>query len=765
MLHRWTPKLACLALACLCLLPQHILAAPNESNKEPATLATLTKEGKRPKVALVLAGGGAKGTAHVGVLKVLKEHRIPIDVVTGTSIGSVVGGLYALGYDVDTIEDRMLNTDFNRGYSDAIPREKHRYRRKQQLDQFNIPLELGFGKEGIKLPNGALQGQTMNQVLRELTGLVPEQASFDNLATPYRAIATDLNTRETFVFDHGNIVKAMRASSSVPGALAPVEYQGRLLIDGGISNNIPIEEAQAFKPDIIIAVDISGQLRKQNDIKGALSVIGQLTAFLTTEGTAKQIEKLANHDILITPDVSDMAMTDFGIMPDALIAGETAARQSLSLLQKLSVSEEEYQAYQEQRAQKLDATIIDNSTDIFSIIVDNQSDVHINYIEHYMQIKPGEALTRETVNSAVDRIYSIDEFQKVDIDVLGDKDDDTLVISTESKSWGPNFLEFGLGWEEDVSDDSVFNLDFAYTMKNLTSYGAEWRTQLEIGFEQAFKTEFYAPITPARHLYSRSAYHYETEEWDIYYNNNQLLNLDKYANIIDQGFGWNFDQSGFLEIGGTAEQGKISNPTFVDDIKYKSAGGYFLLGFDNLDSISFPTQGRRLTLEFYRRKENVSDDNNPSFFESEEYYSNVYELNWKGALHIGTHSFVSKLSFGEVDSPNDDSVYTIRLGGFLNLSGYHKDALVGAKKGFGAVIYQWNLGRSVLNLKQLPLYLGISAEMGNAWNGDAVQHFSDAILAGSIFIGSDTALGPALVAYGATDDGNHAVYFYLGKSF
>ena len=731
------------------------------------THAQASEKKTRPKIAVVLAGGGAKGTAHIGVLKALEEQNIPIDIITGTSIGSVVGGLYALGYSADEIKERMLSTNFNRGYSDAIPRENLRYRRKQQKDQFNIPLALGIQNGSVVMPTGALQGQSMNQILREIIGLVPEQSSFDDLAIPFRAIATDLSNRETIVIDSGDLTIAMRASSSVPGALAPEPYNGRLLVDGGISNNIPIEEAKRLGADIVIAIDISGHLKKQEDINGTLAVMSQLTSFLTTEGTERQLEHLSSQDILITPDVEDMSMTDFSIMPEAFAAGETAAKKHLTQLQHLSISKTDYAAYTKKKKAKLKQIVISSNKEISSIIIDNQSDVHIDYIEHYLNLSPGEDIKVNTVNEAVDRIYSSDEFQKVDVLITQDEDqNNTIILTTEAKSWGPNYLEFGIGWEEDITNDSVFNLDIAYTATDLTDYGAQWRTQFEIGHEQAFRTEFYAPLVSTRWLYSRVAYDYETEHWNFFHMNTQLFRLDKKSHIVHLGLGWNFHQSGYIESGVAAEAGKISNTQIMSDLTYTSIAPYVLFGFDTLDSISFPTQGKRFTLSFYAPLENIKKyDPSVITLNNNKSHSQTIDASWKGALNIKSHSFVSKLTWARVINPDNQSIYNVQLGGFLNLSGYHRDAINGSQKVFGALIYQWDLGRSVLNFEKLPLYLGFSLEAGNAWESTQSMTFDSAITSGSIFLGTDTKLGPAALAIGATSDGNQAVYFYLGKNF
>jgi len=191
---------------CLCLAVQPAYAAKKASKE-------------RPTIGLVLSGGGAKGAAHIGVLKVLEKYHIPVDYIAGTSIGAYVAGMYALGYNADQIEKIMLSGEWSKGYSDTIPRDKLSYRDKQQRDQFNIPLTVGYNNNSLTSPSGLLRGQSMSQLLRHSTGLVEQFGDFDELAIPYRAVATDLATSEAVVLSSGSVVQAMQASATVPGAL------------------------------------------------------------------------------------------------------------------------------------------------------------------------------------------------------------------------------------------------------------------------------------------------------------------------------------------------------------------------------------------------------------------------------------------------------------------------------------------------------------------------------------------------------------------
>ena len=220
----------------------------------------------RPKIGLVLSGGGAKGAAHIGVLKVIEKNNIPIDYVVGTSIGAYVGGLYALGYSADEIEKIMLNLPWDNSYSDFIPRKFLSFENKELRDLYNIPLRLGINGGQLKSPSGLLLGQSAGSLLKLSTDVVAKFENFDHLAIPYRAIASDLATAKTVVISKGSITKAMRASATVPGVVNPVNIDGKLLVDGGLTNNMPIDVVKAMGADIVIAVDIGSPLLSKKNI-------------------------------------------------------------------------------------------------------------------------------------------------------------------------------------------------------------------------------------------------------------------------------------------------------------------------------------------------------------------------------------------------------------------------------------------------------------------------------------------------------------------
>lgn len=717
---------------------------------------------ERLKIGVVLSGGGAKGAAHVGVLKILEEHNIPVDYIAGTSIGAYVAGMYSLGYSASEVEAIMMGVNWDSGYSDTIPRNILSYRDKQLRDRYNIPLNIGYNEGQVRAPSGLLRGQTMSQLLRQSTDLVQQFGHFDDLAIPYRAVATDLETSLPVVISHGSMVKAMQASATVPGALQPAQIEGKLLVDGGIANNMPVDVVKAMGADIIIAVDIGSPLVKKDKLDSTIAVLDQLSNFLTNASTEKQKQLLTDKDVLIRPAIDALSTTDFTIMPLALTLGKEAANGQLYKLSSMSVSPEEYAAYVEAKKAKGKLLMVDVRHPINEIVFDNQSKVSLNLLTETLDIKPGQAVSKDELNEALKRIYSLNKFERVDAEFVEGEDGRILTVTTKAKSWGPNYFQLGFNWEDDFNSESAISFDMAYTMTDLTFNGGEWRNEVKLGIEKLFATEFYQPLDRDQQFFSRARYQYDTRDWDLYDNNSRILTFDKKTHTIELGIGYNYTLQGMIELGLVAEKGSIVNDVWLtQDLDFSSYGAYFRFGYDSLDSISFPTSGNRVTLNVYVRNEDFND----SIDDNQNQFSVQIEADWKGALSVGNHAFVGKASIATNNNDGVNTLHLSELGGFLNLSGYHKDSIMGAHKVFGAFIYQYDLGRDALGMTDYPLYLGWSLEAGNVWDERTDVTLTDLIYASSLYIGTDTSMGPAALGFGITDLGDKSFYLFVGKNF
>src|SRR2546430_2224305 len=342
-----TPRLGVLSL----ILAAQSLAAPAISNAQSAAdqpgAAQLSAH--RPRVGLVLSGGGARGAAHIGVLKILEQMRVPIDAIAGTSMGAVVGGLYASGLSARDIEKIMTSINWQDAFRDRPPREDLTLRRKQEDESFLVKFPLGVRAGHILLPKGLVQGQGLTQMLRRLTLPVARMSDFDRLPTPFRAVATDLESGDAVVMGSGDLTSAMRASLSAPGVFAPVEREGRLLVDGGIADNIPVDIARAMGVDVVIVVDVGFPLLPRRQLSSAPVISSQMLAILIRRNAQAQLATLTPQDILIQPALGDASSFDFGIVARVIAMGEAAARGKAGQLAALSVNEQDMQRYVQRR--------------------------------------------------------------------------------------------------------------------------------------------------------------------------------------------------------------------------------------------------------------------------------------------------------------------------------------------------------------------------------------------------------------------------------
>ncbi|MCL1040049.1 MULTISPECIES: patatin-like phospholipase family protein [Shewanella] len=725
------------------------------------SLSSVAVSQERPKIGLALSGGGAKGAAHIAVLKALEAEQIPVDYIAGTSIGAYVGGMYALGYSAEEIEEIMMGANWNAGYSDTIPRADLSYRGKQQRDRFNLPINVGYRDDEIKVPNGLLHGQSMSILLQRSTDLVHKFEHFDELPIPYRAVATDLETSGAVVIDSGSLVDAMQASATVPGALQAAQYKGRIVVDGGIANNMPVDVVKAMGADIVIAVDIGSSLVTREHLESTVAVLNQLSTMLTNASTERQKQLLTAQDILIRPEVGALSTTDFTIMPEAFRLGEVAVKQQLDRLKQLTVTSEQYAAYQAHKDAVSVGWLYNLSQPVVEIRFDNNSLVSQKLLAETLGIEPGEVVDKAKLEKGINNVYALDKFERVNAEFIDTEEGRVMVLQTRAKSWGPNYFQLGFSWEDDFTLDSAVAFDVAYTMTDLTAYGGEWRNELRLGYEKLLSSELYLPLDSDQRYFSRAELGYENKEWTLYEENNRVIELDQVRFRAELGVGLNYIKEGKVEVGLVGESGYLDNAVFIGEQDYSSYGAYLKFGFDDLDSISFPTSGNRVTINMYYRREHSPD----IFGEDPSETSFQIKADWRGALSVGNHAFVGKASLATVDKERGFSVNVSELGGFLNLSGYHKNALVGPHKLFGAFIYQYDLGRDMLGMTDYPLYVGTSIEAGNVWSIRDSVSFDDLIYGGSLYLGTDTPIGPAAIGYGWTDDGENTVFLFLGKNW
>jgi NTE family protein len=709
-------------------------------------------EASRPKVGLVLSGGAARGLAHIGVLKALEEQGIKIDAIAGTSMGAVVGGLYASGYKIDELEKLALNIDWQAALSDAPPREDVPFRRKQDDRDFLVKQKLSFRDDGsLGLPLGVIQGQNLALLLESLLAHTSDTRDFDKLPIPFRAVATDISNGEKVVFRKGHLPQVIRASMSIPAVFAPVELDGRLLVDGGMTDNIPLDVAREMGVDVAIVVDIGTPLRNRKQLTTVVDVLNQSITLMTRSNSEEQLAALKSSDVLIQPALAAFGVTDFGKAQEMIDAGYRATRILDARLAQLKPVESQDAELNAARSPGQRTPVIT------AIRVENDSKVDDDIIRYYIRQHIGEPLDLGRLHSDMGTLYGLDYFEQVQYRVVHKGHDHTLVISARGKRSGTDYLRVGLNLSDDMRGDSAFNLGASYRINGINRLGAEWLTRAQIGDKQELYTEFYQPLDVGSRYFVAPYASFEAQNVEAVLDNDPIAQY----RVERYGFGLNFGRqignNGEVRFGVGEAWGKADVRIGDQDLPSENFNeGFYALkySYDSLDNVYFPHEGKDVSLTLMQFEPGLGSDTR----------YRQWDLKIDKAMSRGPDTLILGGRYGR--TLNDANVVTssFLLGGARQLSGFREDAISGQNISLMRAVYYRRLTpRSYLPL-DFPLYAGASLERGRAWNNDN-EFDSGYINAASVFIGFDTPLGPLNFSYGLNDANEQAVYLNLGQTF
>lgn len=706
-----------------------------------------------PKVGLVLSGGAARGLAHIGVLKALDEQGIHIDAIAGTSMGAVIGGLYAAGYTPKELERLALNLDWQQALSDSPPRVDVPFRRKQDDRDFLIKQKLSFRDDGtLGLPLGAIQGQNLAMLLESLLVHTSDTRDFDRLAIPFRAVATDIATGEKVVFDHGHLPQAIRASMSIPAVFAPVEVNGKLLVDGGMVDNIPVDVARQMGVDVVIVVDIGNPLLDRKQLTTVVDMLNQSVTLMTRKNSEAQLATLTPNDVLIQPPLSGYGSADFGRVPQLIDAGYRATQILATRLAALR------QPQDAQASALAEARTPDERAPVISEIrVENDSKVGDEVIRHYIRQPLGQPLDLDRLQSDMSTLYGLDYFDQVQYRVVHGKGGNALVIHALGKRSGTDYLRLGLNLSDDLRGDSTFNVGASYRVNGINRLGAEWLTRVQIGDQQELYSEFYQPLDAGSRYFVAPYVFNEAQNVEATDNDDPIAEyrLERYGYGLN--LGRQIANNGEIRFGAAQAFGKADVRVGEQDLPdYHFNEGYAELkySFDTMDTVDFPREGEDIQARFREHTPALGDDDR----------YRQWEMRLDKALSDGPNTFVLGGGYGRTIDNADVVVSSFLLGGARQLSGYRQDALAGQNYSLGRMIYYRRMTeRSFLPL-DFPFYLGGSLERGRIWNNDN-SYDSGYVNAASVLLGFETPLGPLSFSYGLNDAAQHAVYLTLGRNF
>ena len=740
----------------------------------------LARDPAHPRIGLVLSGGGARGAAHVGVLKVLEDLRIPISAVVGTSMGALVGGTYATGMSPAEMERRLTSADWDRLFSDDPPRSDWPIRRKEQGLVPRFDFSVGIGAKGLRLPSGALAGQEVEMFFSNLVANADGVQDFDDLMIPFRAVATNLANGAMKVFDSGPLPEVMRASMSVPGVFAPVRINGQVYVDGGLVRNLPVDVARQLGVDLVIAVNLGSSYLPVEELDSVIGVLGQMVAILTEQNVERSLDTLRpGRDVLISPDLGTMSSGDFTQAARAIRIGVAAARAAAPRLEHLRLSPEAWAEWKAGRPRLRPVR-----APIESVEVKGLTWVNPALFDPLVAGQLGRPLDRPRLEAGISRLYGRGDFQNINfglrnfgleptraaadgVDAAGPNGVERLGVerlgverlhlNVREKPWGPGYLTAGFALVTDFMGTIDLGLHGDYRRTWVNALGAEWYTGVQIGSPSYFYTEFYQPFSLARTGFVVPSVGIADSEFGVFDRSGDRIasyELVRTRAGLDLGatlFGGNAELRLGAYLASASARLDTGSRTMPND-KSSENGLHARFVYDTLDSAYLPRTGQRLELDLISPRPELSAD----------FDFNRLSGHWTLAASRGRHTLAVR-AMGGVAVGGDMLYYDqFAQGGFLNLSGYAIDRFRGNSAALGSLAYSYRIASLTPPLGS-GVYLGVSLEVGAIGDTEPELTQAGTRFGSSLFVGADTWLGPAHLALGFGEGGSTAVYLLLGR--
>jgi NTE family protein len=721
-----------------------------------ATAASAPASG--PRIGLVLSGGGARGLAHVGVLKALERAHVRISAIAGTSMGAIVGGLYASGMSADELEAELRRIDWDALFAQRVARPFLSQRRKEEDFEISNGLEFGVHDGQLSAPQGALSSRGLELLLRRLTLPVRHVDDFDRLSIPFRAVATDMETGQPVILSHGDLAVALRSSMSVPGVFAPTEVDGHILGDGGLVDNLPVDVARAMGVDEVIVVNVGSPLSGRAALSSVVGLTEQMITILTEQNVARSIAMLKPGDLLLTPDLGKLASSDFSHAAELIQLGDDDARAQSALLAAYAAPAPEYAQWLAAHAQPAMA-----STPLQAVKFEGSQQTNPGRFEAKLQSQAGQPFDTDKAEADARRLAASGDYTRADYRLVPGPEGETLVFDLQDKPWGPNYLRAGLDLHADFSGHSGFDVKLSHNHHWLDANGTEWRNFVQVGERPAIFSEIYHPLWRniddssdwftavyiAGDRQHRTAYADDGTEVAQFLRSTGQVGLD---------FGLPFGRLGELRAG-FVHLTTTTTPTLLSaawtgpaQTEVWQENGLRLRGVvDQLDYVNFPTSGYRL--------EGESEVGTRRLEHSEHMARGAVEGTVVDTFGRSTFELHGALKMSDQHAQLEIDQYT--LGGFQQLSGYRPDQLSGNAVLFGRLNWYMRLADTPVFARGF--FVGASLEAGNAWDDRAQMALSHLRGGGSLYLGADTGIGPMYLGLTYAPRGELGVALFIGR--
>jgi NTE family protein len=746
---------ACLLLFCL-LLFCLILPLPGvavDAGLDPAATATARHTAgvaeARPRIGLVLGGGGARGAAHIGVLQVLEEHRIPVDSVAGTSMGALVGGMYATGQSPVEMEALMRAIDWGRLFRDSTDRAQRPMRRKRD-DIANLGgAELGFRDGRLALPRGALQGHRLLLWLRRQTLGVAGIDDFSRLPLPFAAVATDIVSGERVVMRSGDLALAMRASMAVPGVFAPIRVDERLMVDGGVVENVPVRVAREQGAERLIVVDVGAPLLREEQLGSLLSVTVQMISVLMKHESDRVLAELHPDDVLIRPQLGDFSSADFENSLSTIAIGRAAAEAALPDLLPLALDEAAWSEHlAARRASARDALQVARYD-----VDDERSRSALRLRKLLGGLQPG-ALDLDTLEARLDEAMAGGDYERINYRLLREAESAVLQIQPIDKGWGPGYVHFGFALGDDFSGRSSYQASADLRLTGLDERGREWRSRVNLGQRSGLFSEIHQPFGGDGRYYLQAFGLYEASRQPAEVLGVRIAEFTRREFVAGGEIGLypnpRWQLSAGLQLARRQLRRAVGSPD-VQRTNTANLGSLVLAAtYDSLDDIGFPTRGARFDIAGQVYRQGLGSDNS----------ADVLRLRFDAPIEFEAMTMLLGVRADwALANTSADETLTF-LGGFGQLSGLGDSERIGSRAFVARSLFYRRIND--LGLATLPLYLGGSLEAGQNWLPFQRPSTSSLDYGASLFFGVDSPLGPVYLGYGRLSSGDGAAFLRVG---
>jgi NTE family protein len=704
----------------------------------------------RPRVGLVLGGGGAKGAAHVGVLGVLDELRIPVDCIIGTSMGALVGGTYASGRSAEDLETAIRAISWQEAIGRRGSRAQAPMRRKLTGNTYSNSLEFGVRDGSLIAPSGLINTQNVDLTIQYLVARSRGIADFNRLPIPFRAVATDMQNGEMVVLDRGDLALAMRASMAVPGVFSPVNIEGRILGDGGLTRNVPVDIARQTCADVVIAVAVPNPQPTAEDLRSPLTLMARTLDVLIGANERQQLDTLGPGDVKIVIEMGDIGSASFDRVNDAIPLGRAAALAQRDALARYAVTEDEYLAWRESasRPGREDVTLA-------AVNLNGLERANPEFIRQTLGLQAGDVVDARKIANRATAVYALSDFERVAYTLSGDRTQSTLDLHLQEKSWGPHIMRFDLGLHIGTDANTAFTIGGDYLQTWVNDRGGEIRGSVRLGRTSGLGTSFYQPLDTAHRWFIEPGLAAQRSIEDLFDDGNAVTRYDFSSawGYLDAGhvFGNRAELRAGIRAGVQAADREIGSQD-LPEISSEGYGGLALrYTYDTRDRDALWQRGAVARLNYFRSEESLGAEAPYDRFEGTATFMLPFRRN-VGYLRVsGGSSFDTDLPLYDLFS----------LGGPVSLPGLSLGELRGTS--------YWSAQASYLQrIADISYIFGQSIFAGMTFTAADMSGRLDGVNAqptysGALVLAGRTPLGPMTLSLAATTTSEWQLVLGLGR--